>query len=550
MAATTPPADGGGTPPAGDGDTPPADGGDTPPADDGGTPTDGGGTPPAGDGDMPTDGGDTPPAGDGDTPADGGGAPPAGDGGAPTDGGGSAPVAADTVYIPSVNAAAYDIGWNGLSSEEQLIVELVNRARMDPNGEASLQNEGLASGVSGSPSQPVGVLGSLSAAAEDHSADMEARNYFSHYTPEGDTPTDRAQAAGYSDGGVGENIGWIGSTSTAFDAQDRATAHHENLWASDGHQRNLMDPDWDAIGVGYVYGDYTYQGTNYQGSTFVTENFGQTDVSYLTGVVIDDLDGDDFYDIGEGQGDVMVTAYNDGGVYTTSTYDAGGYTLELAPGTYTVVFHGGDLDGVHEAEVTIGGDNVKLDVIEGQDTEDLDVVTTDTVEEAVAMNDAALTSALAGAETGEDEAPDEIEALSESGAEDDPADVVTGADAPADTETAEVDEDHSGADSGGEQAPEDAFAFGDCDFEFDRDLYSAEIVDEAEMGARFQAMLEELGIAPGQVPVADPEVDGTGLSDILDGVRSFFAEQAEGPSIFDREDPYEAEDQPTDDLLV
>ena len=278
--------------------------------------------------------------------------------------GGDVPVASAPVDVPDAPAGDYNIGWAGLSAEEQLIVEQVNRARLDPNDEVSLQGVGFASGVTSTPKEALAVLSTLSNAAEAHSEDMDARNFFAHVNPDGETPTNRAQDAGYNDGGVGENIGWIGSTSTSFNTQARAINHHDNLWASSGHQQNLMDPDWNVIGVGYDYGDHVYQGTNYQGSTFVTELFGETDDVYLTGVVIDDTDGDNFYDIGEGLGDVHVTAFNSGGTYTTSTWGSGGYTLELAPGTYTVVYEGGDLNGTYETQVTIGGQNVKLDVIE------------------------------------------------------------------------------------------------------------------------------------------------------------------------------------------
>jgi hypothetical protein len=112
--------------------------------------------------------------------------------------------------------------------------------------------------------------------------------------------------------------------------------------------------------VGYDYGDYL----GYAGSTFVTEMFSDRGETYLTGVVIEDEDGDEFYDIGEGQGGVRITAYDGDETYATATWDAGGYTLALPPGTYRVVFEGGELDVPYETDVTIGDENVKLDVID------------------------------------------------------------------------------------------------------------------------------------------------------------------------------------------
>ncbi|MEL6532537.1 MAG: CAP domain-containing protein [Pseudomonadota bacterium] len=279
----------------------------------------------------------------------------------------SPPASATASSAPDLPDSAYDLGWSGLSGEEQMIVEMVNRARLDPQAEAALQNEAIAPGGSTTPQEALAVVPTLSNAARDHSRDMDNRDFFAHTNPDGDRPWDRAQDAGHENGFVGENIGWIGSTGGVGNAQGRAEAHQNNLWESDGHQVNMLSGSWSEIGLGYDYGDFVYEGTNYTGSTFATQKFGDTGQTYLTGVVIDDADDDAFYDIGEGQGGVRITAWNADGVYATATWSAGGYSLALPPGTYRVAFEGGDLDGVYETEVTIGSENVKLDVIEDRD---------------------------------------------------------------------------------------------------------------------------------------------------------------------------------------
>ena len=255
-------------------------------------------------------------------------------------------------------------GWAGLTPEEQLVVELINRARMDPAAEVARLNEPLASGIPPGPVEPLAVTRELSAAARAHSQDMDARNFFSHTNPDGQSPADRAIEEGHGSRFVGENIGWAGSTSTSFDRQVRAENHHAWLWESDGHQRNLMAARWSEIGLGYDTGDHVDNGVTYRGSTFVTEKFGDRGHSYLTGVVIEDGDGDDFYDIGEGLGGVRITATNSTGSFTTETWGAGGYSLRLVDGTYRVVFEGGGLDRTIARDVTIAGANVKLDVVE------------------------------------------------------------------------------------------------------------------------------------------------------------------------------------------
>ena len=85
----------------------------------------------------------------------------------------------------------------------------------------------------------------LGAAARGHSADMVARNYFDHVTPEGAGPSQRAQAAGYP-GGAGENIAANG-TGSAFSLFDQ--------WRnSAGHNQNMLTAGYVAAGFGVARG--------------------------------------------------------------------------------------------------------------------------------------------------------------------------------------------------------------------------------------------------------------------------------------------------------
>ena len=81
----------------------------------------------------------------------------------------------------------------------------------------------------------------LDAAAQAHSQDMVANNYFSHTGRNGSTIRDRAVAAGYAPVWIGENI-----------AQGQA---NENLamngWiSSPGHQENNVRPQFREFGLG------------------------------------------------------------------------------------------------------------------------------------------------------------------------------------------------------------------------------------------------------------------------------------------------------------
>lgn len=88
---------------------------------------------------------------------------------------------------------------------------------------------------------PLAVDGRLAAAAQGHSDDMAANDYFSHTSLNGDTLADRARAAGFTGGTLGENIA----------AGQRTPQDVMAAWmASAGHRANILNCDYTVIGVG------------------------------------------------------------------------------------------------------------------------------------------------------------------------------------------------------------------------------------------------------------------------------------------------------------
>ena len=82
---------------------------------------------------------------------------------------------------------------------------------------------------------------------------------------------------------------------------------------------------------------------------------------FVTGVVINDKDGDNFYDIGEGKGGVKVSVTGAG---SDTSQPAGGYSVVVNPaGSHAVTFSGGGLS--HSVKATISGvtHNVKVDLL-------------------------------------------------------------------------------------------------------------------------------------------------------------------------------------------
>ncbi|MEU0913543.1 CAP domain-containing protein [Streptomyces althioticus] len=102
---------------------------------------------------------------------------------------------------------------------------------------------------------PVTADGPLTALATAFSDDMADRGFFDHTDPDGDTPWDRAQAAGIGNLG-GENIAR---------GQADAEAVMEAWMNSPGHKANILNCDFKTLGVGVHMGP---------GGPWWTQNFG------------------------------------------------------------------------------------------------------------------------------------------------------------------------------------------------------------------------------------------------------------------------------------
>ncbi|MBT8766521.1 CAP domain-containing protein [Metapseudomonas boanensis] len=91
--------------------------------------------------------------------------------------------------------------------------------------------------------RPLAWNSALGAAAQEHSRAMANGNYFAHRGHDGDSPADRARAAGYRGRQIGENIAaGQGSPSKAM----------EGWLASPGHCANLMNPRFTQVGAAYA----------------------------------------------------------------------------------------------------------------------------------------------------------------------------------------------------------------------------------------------------------------------------------------------------------
>jgi uncharacterized protein YkwD len=265
------------------------------------------------------------------------------------------------------------------TANEQYLVELINRARANPSAEAASfgvdLNEGLAPGtITAAAKQPLAINPLLVEGARGHSQWMLDNDLFQHDGPGTMDPGDRMAAAGYAftgDWKWGENIGWRGTTPGTPDQELTTRQLHQDLFvdagiADRGHRLDLLNPDYREVGTGVQSGQFSYNGTAYN-AVMASEDFASSGTSvFLTGVAYSDTRVQDhFYTPGEGLGQITVTATNvaDHTSYQTTTWESGGYSLALAPGTYQVSASGDGLSGtVAVGEVTVGEQNVKRDV--------------------------------------------------------------------------------------------------------------------------------------------------------------------------------------------
>lgn len=129
---------------------------------------------------------------------------------------------------------------------------------------------------------PLQLETQLNASSEDHSTWMLDRDIFSHTGAGGSSATDRMRDAGLDLSGswrTGENIAWQ-SERGAPGISDDVAQLHQSLMNSPGHRANILNPDFEYIGIGIEAGDM--RGFD---AVMVTQNFAATDaeVSLDTG---------------------------------------------------------------------------------------------------------------------------------------------------------------------------------------------------------------------------------------------------------------------------
>lgn len=257
-----------------------------------------------------------------------------------------------------------------ITAREQLMLEMINRARMDPGAEAARLGVTLTSGQQAAV-QVLAGNDSLRLAAFNHSGWMLGNDLFTSTQTSGSqsfiavSAFDRMKAAGYAVSGQyswGENISWKGSATTP-DFTAFIAAQHESLFRDAVSRGRLLNSQFQEVGVGQQAGAFVDQGKAYI-TSMVTQDFIKSGAKVFVTVVIynDTVAANDFYNVGEGVASRKVTAM---GVSDTAG-TGGGYELKFtATGVKTVVF---DLAAADlRVDVALGTTNVKVDVVNGRE---------------------------------------------------------------------------------------------------------------------------------------------------------------------------------------
>lgn len=248
---------------------------------------------------------------------------------------------------------------SAVSAVEQYLLELTNKARLDPLAMAQSfainLNDGLAPGtISAKAKQPLAMSGILLETADFHGDWVLANNSFGTVGALGSTPGDRMAYAGFNGGGAfdwAENIAWRQTSVTPEDL-----GYAQQIWRSlfviPEARAALLAEDFNEIGLSIVAG--LIGGTNKQGYV-LNQDIGDSDAVFITGSAYVNTNYDWALVAPEGVGGVDIKGLSGEAV----TRGTGGYRLAVEAGRQQVKL--GDI----KVAVTVGDENIQLDLIGG-----------------------------------------------------------------------------------------------------------------------------------------------------------------------------------------
>jgi hypothetical protein len=272
------------------------------------------------------------------------------------------------------------------TNDEQYYLELINRARATPPAEgirlATTTDQNVLGAYSSFgvnlvlmqaqfaailPAPPLSMNATLLAAARAHSQNMLQNNYQGHSGPDGSLTTRlQAYTSGANGWSLGENVYaysksvWYGHA--GFEVDWGGTVLTGGMQSPPGHRLNIHSTQFREVGIGVVLG--SNGGSGGVGPQLVTQDFGSVGglLPFVTGVVYRDLNGNGFYDPGEGVGGVTVNVSSAN--YYAITASSGGYSVPVpGSGSYTVTFSDGSVATAQRNVSIIAAQNTKVDYL-------------------------------------------------------------------------------------------------------------------------------------------------------------------------------------------
>jgi uncharacterized protein YkwD len=140
----------------------------------------------------------------------------------------------DSVDVQGLPKLPTNYSINVQAAAEQKILDLMNEKR----SEAGIK--------------PLTIDNVLVQVARYKSDDMIQNNFFDHINPDGTKWTNWLQAVGYKYTSAGENI--------AYNTSDAVELFNQ-WWNSPGHRANMMNASYTKVGIGVIYGNGKYMGT-------------------------------------------------------------------------------------------------------------------------------------------------------------------------------------------------------------------------------------------------------------------------------------------------
>lgn len=286
------------------------------------------------------------------------------------------------------------------TGEEQYLLELTNRFRLNPQAELSRLTTSLGTPARSANRDVDGALqffrvsgpllaqqwASLTAApplawnldlveaAEFHNNAMIAADEQTHQAAGEPALGQRATNAGYT--------GWSNLGESVY-AYSRSAFHSHAGFLLDwgngpggiqdppGHRNSAINPAFREVGIRIA--NIGTSASREVGPQVVTQDFGRRfnqGNSFLLGAVFADTSTDG-YSLGEGLGGVSITAVAGNGTpgaqtFTTTSMSAGGWQMQVPAGTYAVTFSGAGFGAaVTYRNIVVSSENVKLDASKG-----------------------------------------------------------------------------------------------------------------------------------------------------------------------------------------